>query len=103
MTQVSDERASNQEPHVVRLRMPKQEPRYMDLIYGTVQGPPRAKVLGQACFEDPVLIKSDGFPTYHLANVVDDHHMKITHVVRAVVGYQKPEFGMRIHILMSFF
>lgn len=32
---------------------------------------------------DPVLIKSDGFPTYHLANIIDDHHMEITHIMRA--------------------
>ena len=33
---------------------------------------------------DPIILKSDGFPTYHLANVVDDHHMRITHVLRGV-------------------
>jgi len=32
---------------------------------------------------DPILIKSDGFPTYHLANIIDDHYMKITHIMRA--------------------
>ncbi len=32
---------------------------------------------------DPVLLKSDGFPTYHLANIIDDHHMEITHIMRA--------------------
>ena len=35
---------------------------------------------------DPILMKSDGFPTYHFANVVDDRVMKITHVLRGVVG-----------------
>jgi glutamyl-tRNA synthetase len=40
---------------------------------------------GQPTYEDPILLKSDGQPTYNLANVVDDHHMKITHVVRATV------------------
>lgn len=39
--------------------------------------------LGEIAYEDPVLLKSDGRPTYHLANVVDDHMMGITHVVRA--------------------
>ncbi len=44
-------------------------------------------VKGQVVFEntlvdDQVLLKSDGFPTYHLASVVDDHHMRITHVIR---------------------
>lgn len=33
---------------------------------------------------DPVVLKSDGYPTYHFANVVDDHHMRITHVLRGV-------------------
>lgn len=33
---------------------------------------------------DPVIIKSDGFPTYHFAHVVDDHRMQITHVLRGV-------------------
>lgn len=33
---------------------------------------------------DPVLVKSDGYPTYHFANVVDDHLMRITHVLRGV-------------------
>jgi glutamyl-tRNA synthetase len=36
--------------------------------------------------EDPILLKSDGHPTYHLANVVDDHLMKITHVIRGTVS-----------------
>lgn len=31
---------------------------------------------------DPIILKADGFPTYHLANVVDDHHMRISHVLR---------------------
>lgn len=38
---------------------------------------------GEIAYEDPVLLKTDGRPTYHLANVVDDHHMEITHVIRA--------------------
>ena len=35
---------------------------------------------------DPILLKSDQFPTYHLANVVDDHEMGVTHVLRGEVG-----------------
>ena len=93
--ETSDECASYHKSYVVRLKMPKQEPTYTDLIYGTIRGTPRAKVLGQPCFEDPVLIKSDGYPTYHLANVVDDHHMNITHVIRAAVSHQKSESSMQ--------
>lgn len=33
---------------------------------------------------DPIILKSDGYPTYHLANVIDDHHMKISHVLRGI-------------------
>ena len=102
----SDGRASKQHSNVIRLKMPKQERGYTDLVYGTVgngngRGSQRAKkILGQSCFEDPVLIKSDGFPTYHLANVVDDHYMKITHVIRAAVSHYKPEFSLRVCELM---
>ena len=39
--------------------------------------------------EDIVLLKSDGLPTYHLANVVDDNCMRITHVIRALVSRQR--------------
>lgn len=51
---------------------------YNDLIYGKL-------IYDVAAREgDPVIIKSDGYPTYHFANVVDDHLMKITHVLRGV-------------------
>jgi glutamyl-tRNA synthetase len=63
-------------PHVVRLKVPETgEVRLTDLIRGEV-------VMQVAQIDDKVLIKSDGYPTYHLANVVDDYHMKITHVIR---------------------
>lgn len=77
------------QPYIIRLRMPDQEPCYTDLVYGTVghRKPESPKRLSdQWCLRDPVMMKSDGFPTYHLANVVDDHHMKITHVIRAAVS-----------------
>jgi glutamyl-tRNA synthetase len=41
---------------------------------------------------DPVLLKSDGYPTYHLANVVDDHTMGITHVLRGEVDFHSHSF-----------
>ncbi|KAL8821275.1 MAG: hypothetical protein Q9223_000648 [Gallowayella weberi] len=82
----SDERASTGDPFVVRLRVPSEPPEYTDLVYGSVGKPnhnKKAHNLGEALYEDPVILKSDGLPTYHLANVVDDHYMDITHVVRA--------------------
>ncbi|KAL8656751.1 MAG: hypothetical protein Q9226_002565 [Calogaya cf. arnoldii] len=84
--ELSDERASVGDPFVIRLRVPSEPPEYVDIVYGVVGKPKhnkKAQNLGEALYEDPVLLKSDGVPTYHLANVVDDHHMDITHVVRA--------------------
>lgn len=85
----SDERSLAGEPFVIRLRVPVEPPEYVDLVYGSVGKPShnkKAQNLAEALYEDPILLKSDGLPTYHLANVVDDHHMKITHVVRAAVS-----------------
>lgn len=63
-------------PYVVRLKMPLTgDCVYEDDIKGRITSP-------WADVDDQVLLKSDGFPTYHLANVVDDHLMEITHVIR---------------------
>lgn len=63
-------------PYVVRFKFPENEEIVMhDLIRGEV-------VVNTATLDDKVLFKSDGMPTYHLANVVDDHLMKISHVIR---------------------
>ena len=79
---------ANGEKHVIRLKVPDVYPEYNDLVYGSVgkgkSKKPRYKA-GERFYEDPVLLKSDGRPTYHLANVVDDHLMEITHVIRGVV------------------
>ena len=64
------------EPYVVRLRTPENEEVVVnDLIRGKV-------TVNTNQLDDKVLFKSDGMPTYHLANVVDDHLMHITHVIR---------------------
>jgi len=71
------EKLSAGEPHVIRLAVPREgETRVADLLRGEV-------VFQNSGVDDQVLLKSDGFPTYHLANVVDDHLMEITHVIRA--------------------
>jgi glutamyl-tRNA synthetase len=81
----SDGRAYSNEPFVIRLKAPAKYPTYTDLVYGKVEiGQTRFKH-GEASYDDPILLKSDGMPTYHLANVVDDHQMQITHVLRAIV------------------
>ena len=65
------------EPHVIRLAIPAEGQTVVrDLVRGEV-------VFQNKAIDDQVLLKSDGFPTYHLANVVDDHLMEITHVIRA--------------------
>ncbi|KAG7002356.1 glutamate--tRNA ligase [Physcia stellaris] len=81
----SDERASHGEAHVIRLKTPSQLPNIEDLVYGTVGNRKLAKLGSDGlAYEDIILLKSDGLPTYHLANVVDDNSMRITHVIRAV-------------------
>ncbi len=89
-------------PHVVRLRIPDDETVVVD-----------DRVRGRVAFaseilDDQILLKSDGYPTYHLANVVDDHAMGITHVIRGeewlsstpkhvllyrFLGWEPPEFA----------
>lgn len=70
------EREAKGMPHVVRMKVPLTgECVYEDKIKGRISSP-------WADVDDQVLLKSDGFPTYHLANVVDDHMMEITHVIR---------------------
>ena len=87
---------------VVRFKTPLTgQTRFHDIIWGDV-------TFSNNILEDLVLLKSDGYPTYHLANIVDDHEMKITHVLRAeewlsstpyhvllykAMDYQPPEFA----------
>ena len=75
--QIADFQARGVVP-VIRFKGPLEgETVFEDLILG------RVKKKNKDITPDPVLLKSDGFPTYHLANVVDDHHMQITHILRA--------------------
>jgi glutamyl/glutaminyl-tRNA synthetase len=53
--------------------------------------------------DDQILLKSDGFPTYHLANVVDDHLMNISHVIRYLVDYYHFISWLKILIRVSLF
>lgn len=80
-TEQAEERASKGESHVIRFIAPKKYPRYEDLVYGK-SGHGAKRKAEEEVFDDPILMKSDGFPTYHFANIVDDHLMKISHVVR---------------------
>lgn len=89
------------EPFVIRQKMPDTgETTYHDEVYGDI-------TVQNNTLEDQVLVKSDGYPTYNFANVVDDHSMKITHVVRGceylsstpkyvllyeAFGYEQPKY-----------
>lgn len=64
------------EPYVIRMKVPEQGTcRIEDMLRGTIE-------IEWSQVDSQILLKSDGMPTYHLANVVDDHLMEITHVIR---------------------
>ncbi|MFN8284895.1 MAG: glutamate--tRNA ligase [Chitinophagales bacterium] len=70
------QRLANNEHYVIRIKLPADENvKFNDEIRGNV-------VVNTSQMDDKVLLKSDGMPTYHLANVCDDYVMKITHVIR---------------------
>ncbi|MGB2867986.1 MAG: glutamate--tRNA ligase [Bacteroidota bacterium] len=72
----SKKRVAAGEPHVVRMKIPLEgDLTFEDIIRGHV-------TIAHKILDDQVLLKSDGFPTYHLAVVVDDHLMNISHVIR---------------------
>ncbi|CAB3406427.1 unnamed protein product [Caenorhabditis bovis] len=68
--------AESGENHVIRLKLDKQTIAFDDEVFGHV-----TQLIDES---DAVVLKSDGFPTYHLANVVDDRRMEITHVIRGM-------------------
>ncbi|XP_053410147.1 probable glutamate--tRNA ligase, mitochondrial isoform X3 [Nycticebus coucang] len=99
--QVAQKLAKDPKP-AIRFRLEEAAPAFQDLVYGWNRHEV-ASVEG-----DPVILKSDGFPTYHLACVVDDHHMGISHVLRGsewlvstskhlllyqALGWQPPQFA----------
>lgn len=72
----ADRRIASGEPFVIRQKMPRDGvSSFEDAVFGLVE-------IENSELEDQILIKSDGYPTYNFANVIDDHLMAITHVVR---------------------
>jgi glutamyl-tRNA synthetase len=70
------QRIASGEPYVIRILIEENEEIYVnDIIRGDV-------IVRSSSLDDKVLFKSDGWPTYHLANIVDDHLMEISHVIR---------------------
>lgn len=71
-----EKKINSGDPYVIRIKVPfKEDIRLNDLVRGWI-------MVHTSTMDDKVLLKSDGMPTYHLANVVDDYLMKITHVIR---------------------
>lgn len=70
-----EERIKAGQTHVIRMKVPPGQTTVQDVVMGEVS-------VANNVVDDQVLLKSDKFPTYHLANVVDDHMMEITHVIR---------------------
>ncbi|CAI1712468.1 hypothetical protein SEUBUCD650_0O01290 [Saccharomyces eubayanus] len=68
-------------PFTVRLKSPEQYPTFADVLHGEINLQPQVNYNDRR-YDDLILVKSDKLPTYHLANVVDDHLMGITHVIR---------------------
>lgn len=101
-TEETQKLISSGETYVIRFKMPENEIIVMnDLIRDRVE-------VNSSVLDDKILFKSDGMPTYHLANIVDDHLMKISHVIRGeewlpslplhvllyeAFGWEKPEFA----------
>lgn len=71
-----EEKLNNGVPYVIRQKMPTSGVSvFNDVVYGDIR-------VDNSVLEDQILLKSDGFPTYNFANVIDDHLMEITHVIR---------------------
>lgn len=87
-------RANAGERHVIRFKMPKEGTvTANDLLRGQI-------TTENASLDDSVLMKSDGLPTYHLAAMVDDHLMEITHVIRG--SEWLPSMPLHIHVIRAF-
>ncbi|MCJ7695297.1 MAG: glutamate--tRNA ligase [Anaerolineaceae bacterium] len=104
----ANQRAGRGEEHVIRQRIPEEgSSTFHDHVYGDI-------TITHDSLDDQVLLKSDGYPTYNFANVVDDHLMAVTHVVRGqeylsstpkynllyeAFGWEEPEYIHLPHII----
>jgi len=91
----AEERIKAGESYVLRLKVPTEgKVTFVDEILGDITRK------NKDVNPDPVIVKSDGFPTYHLANVIDDHMMEITHVLRAQEWI--PSTPLHVHLYQAF-
>lgn len=75
-TEEVERRLNSGDPYTIRIRIPRdEEVKIQDLVRGEV-------IFSSNELDDKIMLKGDGMPTYHLANIVDDHLMEITHVIR---------------------
>jgi len=94
-------RVQEEKGNAVKFKIPKQITKFQDLVHGPIE-------FDGALLDDFVILKSDGFPTYHFACVIDDHDMQITHVIRGddhisntprqvalyeALGWKSPQFA----------
>ena len=105
-----EQKVKNGEKYVIRQAMPKEgTSSFDDLVYGTIS-------VENKLLEDQILLKSDGYPTYNFANVIDDYLMKINHVVRGneylsstpkynllyeAFGWEKPKYIHLPHVVKT--
>lgn len=82
ISQDDAQRRSQEELFAIRFGRPPSHPIWTDLIYGEMTPNSKMSLPQRGSIADVILLKRDGTPTYHLANVVDDHAMDITHVIR---------------------
>lgn len=88
------QRIENQEPHVIRFRMPKEGSiKIKDHLRGEI-------TVQNKTLDDYIIVKSDGLALYHLAAIVDDHLMEITHVIRGSEWLST--FPLHVHIIRAF-
>lgn len=93
-TEEVEKRIANGDPYVIRIKIPRNEEiKFKDMIRGWVS-------VHSSNLDDKVLYKSDGMPTYHLANIVDDHLMNITHVIRGEEWL--PSAPMHVYLYEAF-
>lgn len=91
----SERFAAEGRPYVVRLKEPEVMAEGNDLTFGRIRLKNSKRFKG--LWQDPILLKSNGLPTYHLANVVDDHYMKITHVIRGAEWFISTKWHLELY------
>lgn len=95
--QIEEKKAAG-ESFIIRMKIPKGKTSFKDIVHGKI-------VFDNRDVDDQVILKNDGFPTYHFANVIDDYLMQISHVIRGEVSHSSKSLHYlwfdSIHITLS--